>query len=61
VTLQGYRTKLSEDMPETRMNWLDILLFAGIVIMLTGIGFVGAIEGWRQWSDNRRIRKHLRN
>jgi hypothetical protein len=34
------------------MDWLDILLFAGIVVVLTGIGFVGAIEGWRQWSDN---------
>jgi hypothetical protein len=48
-------------MPQAGMNWLDILLFAGIVIVLTGIIFVGAIEAWRHWSDNRRIRKHLRN
>jgi hypothetical protein len=48
-------------MPQAGMDWLDILLFAGIVVVLTGIVFVGAIEGWRHWSDNRRIRKHLRN
>jgi len=48
-------------MPQAGTNLFDILLFAGIVIVLTGIGFVGAIEAWRHWSDNRRIRKHLRN
>ena len=42
-------------------DWLDVVLFAGIVIVLAAFGFVGALEGWRRWSNNRRIRKHLRN
>jgi hypothetical protein len=36
-------------------------LFAGIAFVLAGIGFVGAIEAWRRWSHNRRMKKHLRN
>jgi hypothetical protein len=42
-------------------NWLDTALLAGVVIVLVAVGFVGALEGWRHWSFNRRIRKHLRN
>jgi uncharacterized membrane protein YqjE len=42
-------------------DWLDMLLFAGLAIALAAFGFVAALEGWRQWSDDRRIRKHLRN
>jgi hypothetical protein len=48
-------------MPEAGTNWLDTLLIAGIAIVVVGLAFVGALEGWRHWSDNRRIRKHLRN
>jgi uncharacterized membrane protein YqjE len=40
---------------------LDMLLFAGLAIALAAFGFVAVLEGWRQWSDDRRIRKHLRN
>jgi hypothetical protein len=48
-------------MPKSGTDWLDIVLFAGTAILLTAVGFVGALEGWRRWSYNRRIRKHLRN
>jgi len=48
-------------MPETGTNWLDTLLIAGIGTVVVGFAFVGALEGWRHWSDNRRIRNHLRN
>jgi hypothetical protein len=39
---------------------LDILLYAlagAALIMVVG---GGAFQSWRRWSDNRRIRKHLR-
>jgi hypothetical protein len=49
------------NMPEAGTNWLDTLLIAGIAIAVVGFAFVGALEGWRHWSDNRRIRRHLRN
>jgi hypothetical protein len=48
-------------MPKGDMDWSDILLFTSIAIVVAAFGFVGALEGWRRWSDNRRIRKHLRN
>jgi hypothetical protein len=48
-------------MPGDGTDWLDILLFAGLAFLLGGFGFVTAVEGWRHWSDNRRIRKHLRH
>jgi hypothetical protein len=48
-------------MPTGGTDWLDMLLFAGIAIVLAGFALVGALEGWRHWSDNRRIRKRLRN
>jgi H+/Cl- antiporter ClcA len=48
-------------MPGANADWLDILLFAGLAILLGGFGFLSAVEGWRRWSDNRRIRNHLRN
>ena len=46
-------------MPAGGTGLEDILLFisaAGIIIVLGG----GAFQAWRRWSDNRRIRKHLR-
>jgi len=45
-------------MLEASTDWLEILLFTG---MLAGIAFFSGVEAWRHWSDNRRIRKHLRN
>jgi len=47
-------------MPGDDSDWLYILFFAGLALVLGGFAFVFAIEGWRQWSENRRIRKHLR-
>jgi hypothetical protein len=40
---------------------VDIVLLAGFALMLLGGGFIGAIEAWRRWSYNRRIRDHFRN
>jgi hypothetical protein len=47
-------------MPEGGTNWFDVLLFAGLAVLLGGFAIVSAVEGWRRWSYNRRIRKHLR-
>jgi hypothetical protein len=47
-------------MPWEGFDWLDSLLFGGLAILLVGFVFVSAVEGWRRWSDNRRIRKHFR-
>jgi hypothetical protein len=42
-------------------NLLDFLLYvvagAALIIVLGG----GAFQSWRRWSDNRSIRRHLRN
>jgi hypothetical protein len=46
-------------MPKNGTNWFDILLFAGLAVLLGGFVIVSAVEGWRHWSYNRRIRKHL--
>ena len=46
-------------MPVGGIGLEDILLFtiaAGVIIVLGG----GAFQAWRRWSDDRRIRKHLR-
>jgi hypothetical protein len=40
---------------------LDRLLFAGLAIVLAGFGLVAALEAWRRWSDNRKIRMHFHN
>jgi hypothetical protein len=48
-------------MPAGGTDLVDILLFviagAALIIVLGG----GAFQEWRRWSDDRRIRKHLRN
>ena len=49
-----------DEMPGGGTNWFDILLFAGLAVLLGGFVIVSAVEGWRRWSDDRRIRKHLR-
>jgi hypothetical protein len=46
-------------MPDGGTDFLDSLLFSSLVIMLAGMGFVAAVEGWRRWSDSRRITKHF--
>jgi hypothetical protein len=48
-------------MPDGGIDLSDTLLLAGIVILFAGFAFVSAVEGWRRWSDNRRIRKHFRH
>ena len=45
-------------MPAGGIGLEGILLFtAGVIIVLGG----GAFQAWRRWSDDRKIRKHLRN
>jgi hypothetical protein len=51
-------------MPAGGTDPLDVLLFivaGGVAVLLGGCAFVAAIEAWRRWSTNRKIRKHLRN
>jgi hypothetical protein len=48
-------------MPEGGIDLLDTLPLAGLAILVAGFAFVSAVEGWRRWSDNRRIRKHFRH
>jgi hypothetical protein len=47
-------------MPAGGTDLLDVLLFiiagAALIIVLGG----GAFQAWRRWSEDRRIRKHLR-
>jgi hypothetical protein len=47
-------------MPRGGTGLEDILLLiiaAGLIVVLGG----GVFQAWRRWSDDRRIRKHLRN
>jgi hypothetical protein len=46
-------------MPTGGTVWLNALLLNSLTIVLAGIGFVAALEGWRRWSESRRIRKHF--
>jgi hypothetical protein len=48
-------------MPDGGTDLLDFLLISALAILLAGVGFVIALEGWRRWSDNRRIRKHFQH
>jgi hypothetical protein len=48
-------------MPGGGTNWLDMLLFAGLAVLLAGVAFVSAVEGCRRWSENRRLRNHFRS
>ena len=48
-------------MPSTgSTDLVDTLLLAPIAIVVAGGVFIVVLDGWRCWSDNRRIRKHLR-
>jgi uncharacterized integral membrane protein len=42
-------------------DWLDNLLIAVLAVVIGGFVFVTAIEGWRYWSERRRLRKHFRD
>ena len=44
-------------------DFLDVLFYiiaAGAAVVIGGGAVAAAIQAWRDWSDNRRIRKHLR-
>jgi len=41
-------------------DWLDVFLLGGLAVLLGGFGFVSAVAAWQRWSENHRIRKHLR-
>jgi hypothetical protein len=56
-----YKTGHGGRMDEMFGDFLDTLLVGGLAILLVGFGFVSVVEGWRRWSDNRRIRKHFRS
>jgi hypothetical protein len=38
---------------------VEVFLIIAVVALVGGIFLGVAIEAWRRWSDNRRIRKHL--
>jgi hypothetical protein len=42
-------------------SFLDTLLMSGLAIVLVGFAFVSAVEGWRRWSEHRRLKEHFRN
>jgi len=42
-------------------GWLDTLLLSGLAVLIGGFVFVSAMEGWRRWSERRRLRKHFRD
>ena len=48
-------------MPEGGTDWLDTLLLGGLAILIGGFAFVSTIEGWRRWSEYRRLKKHFRS
>ena len=54
----------AEMMPGGAADLIDVLFVivaAGVATVLGGCAFVAAVQAWRDWSANRRIRKHLRN
>jgi len=46
-------------MPEQATDFVEVFLIISVVALGGGIALGVAIEALRQWSDNRRIRKHL--
>jgi hypothetical protein len=38
----------------------DGIILVGLVLVLAAIGLLVGGQAWRHWSDNRRIRRHLR-
>jgi hypothetical protein len=50
-------------MPEGS-SFLDTLLMGALTILVVGVAFMGfvlAVEGWRRWSEHRRLKEHFRN
>jgi hypothetical protein len=39
----------------------DTILFGAVVVLVCGVGFLFAVEGWRRWAEYRRLRKHFRH
>ena len=48
-------------MPQGGTDWLDVFLLGGLAVLLGGFGFVSAVAAWQRWSEDQRIRRHLRN
>jgi hypothetical protein len=46
-------------MPDGGTDWFDSLLLSSLAILFAGVVFAAALEGWRRWSESRRIRKHF--
>jgi hypothetical protein len=44
-------------MSDAATNPLGFLLFIIIAALVGGFAFIGTLEAWRRWSDNRRMRK----
>jgi hypothetical protein len=46
-------------MPDGGTDWFNSLLLNSLAILLAGVAFAAALEGWRRWSESRRIKKHF--
>ena len=44
-------------MPDAATDPLDFVLSIIIVALVGGFAFIGTLEAWQRWSDNRRMRK----
>jgi hypothetical protein len=44
-------------MPGGAIDPLEFLLFIVTAALLGGFAFIGTLEAWSRWSDNRRMRK----
>jgi hypothetical protein len=44
-----------------RGDWLDVFLLGGLAVLFGGFGFVSIVAAWQRWSEDQRIKKHLRN
>ena len=54
-----FLTKGWDQMPDGGTVFLEMLLLNSLAILVAGVGFVAAVEGWRRWSDARRITKRF--
>jgi hypothetical protein len=46
-------------MPE--FGWLDTLLLGSSALVIAGITFVIAVQGWRRWSEYRTLKRQFRH
>jgi hypothetical protein len=44
-------------MPDSATDPLEFLLFIITAGLVGGFAFIGTLEAWRRWSDNRRMTK----